>query len=362
MSEAERFKSFYDVWPKGFKQFQSEVTEIGFEITLAGIHSQELFSSHEYLKALRTPRSCEFQEASSSEFTYLSTASKVKTMSPHWGLVIVDSKNTQAIEKYQGLRLLKTNDADALVDYILRKTTEPEWHGESSAMPIRVHSESQVVIGPNSTIGDGTILETGVRIGARVKIGRNCRIGAFSRISDDSVIGDNCVMTSHASIGGQGFGFVKYPLKNHKQPRIHVGRVVVGHGVRLGAFVAIDRGVFEDTLVGSDSSFDNTVQVGHNAVVGRNGIICSMVALAGSSHLGDRVTIGGLVGVKDHVKVGNDVTIAAQSGVNRNIGDKEIVKGYPPRPLKEALEIQMLQSKLPEIWERLKKLEKEKKT
>jgi UDP-3-O-[3-hydroxymyristoyl] glucosamine N-acyltransferase LpxD len=360
VNEIERFKSFLEIWPKGLNQFKVEVSSLGFETEWGGILTDTLAQNHEFLKTLRHPRSFQYPEASHGDFTYVGTQTEKNPPSGQWGLVFVDRKNQKTIESLSHLRLVITNNPDALMDYCLRKMALPEWAGDSEKIPLKVFAETGVILGPHTHIGEGTVLESGVRIGARVFIGKNCRIGAFCRIADDSVLGDHCTLTSHVSIGGQGFGFVKYPLEAQKRPRLHVGRVRVGSRVRLGSFVSIDRGVFEETLVGTDSALDNIVQVGHNSQVGKNAIFCSFVGLSGSTIVGDRVTIAGMCGTKDHVKIGNDVTIAAQTGVSRDLQDKEIVKGYPPRPLKEALEIQTLTTKLPEIWQRLKKMEKEK--
>jgi UDP-3-O-[3-hydroxymyristoyl] glucosamine N-acyltransferase LpxD len=357
--DARRFKNFAEIWPKGYSQLKLEASKLGFELGFSGALTEELFGSTEYLKSLHAPRSFQYPEAGFQDYTYIGTKNEKKPPSENWGLVVVDRKNSRFVKDFQNMRLLIVNDADAFMDSVLRKIASPEWTGDSQPVPLKVKAEHPVMIGPETQIGDGTILETGVRIGARVKIGRNCRIGAFSRLADDTILGDECQLTSHVSLGGQGFGFVKYPQETNRRPRLHVGRVVVGSRVRIGAFVSIDRGVFEDTLVGAESSIDNIVQIGHNCTVGKNAIFCSFVGLSGSTVVGDRVTIAGMTGTKDHVKIGNDVTIAAQTGVSKDIEDKSVVKGYPPRPLKEALEIQSLQTRLPEIWEKLKKLERD---
>jgi UDP-3-O-[3-hydroxymyristoyl] glucosamine N-acyltransferase len=264
------------------------------------------------------------------------------------------SELSPAKDKFRGLKM---RNADAAMDFVLRRISEPEWAGSSAPVPAGVVAEAGVVVGPDCEIGEGTVLEAGVRLGARVKIGRNCRIGAHSRIGDDCVLGEGCELTALVSIGGQGFGFVQYPGEERRRPRLHVGRVVLGDAVRVGAQVAIDRGVFEDTVVGSQTALDNIVQIGHNCRVGTGAVICSFVGLSGSTSLGDNVTIAGMVGTKGHVRIGSNATVAAQSGVSRDIRDGETVKGYPPRPLPQALEIQALTTKLPEIYKRLKQVE-----
>jgi UDP-3-O-[3-hydroxymyristoyl] glucosamine N-acyltransferase len=131
----------------------------------------------------------------------------------------------------------------------------------------------------------------------------------------------------------------------------------LGSEVRIGALVTVDRGVFEDTTIGSQSAIDNLVQIAHNCELGAGSIICALCALAGSTTTGENVTLAGMVGTKGHLHIGEGAVVAAQSGVTKDIPPGSMVKGYPPRPMAEALEIQALTTRLPELYRRLKDLE-----
>ncbi len=308
-------------------------------------------------------RACGLEHAqpSAADFAYLSKLPASVDSLKGWGLLLIDPSLKTALAQ-TALPILWTSHADAAMDFVLRRLTQPEWAGVTAPIPAGVHAEAGVVIGPDSVIGEGTVLETGVRIGARVRIGRDCRIGAHSRIGDDCEIGSDCQLTGSVSLGGQGFGLVKYPGERSPRPRLHVGRVVLGSRVRLGAFVAVDRAVFGETRIGSGSSVDNHVQIAHNCEVGEGNVLCAFVGLSGSTQLGDRVTFAGLTGTKGHLRVGHDVTVAAQSGVSKDIPDGLAVKGYPARPLPLALRISALVDRLPDLYERIRRLEKEHKT
>lgn len=349
-----RFRGLADAWPEGPVGLASELARHGFE---AEASSAFLAFPRDAWSRAHFPRSSAAPDPGPDAFCFLAKDAKAP-VAKTWAFVIVDRDSDW---KSDSIPTLRVQRPEAAMDLLLRRLHAPEWSGASAPVPKGVLAEAGVVIGPEAQIGEGTILEAGVRIGARVRIGRNCRIGANSRIADDCEIGDECTFTGSVSIGGQGFGFVQYPGEKRRRPRLHAGRVLVAERVRLGAFVAIDRGVFEDTLVGAETAMDNIVQIGHNSKVGRQGVLCAFVGLSGSTQLGDRVTLAGLVGTKDHVKVGHDVTVAAQSGISCDISDGQIVKGYPPRPLKEALKLQVLAGKLPELFERVKKLEDKKK-
>ena len=63
-------------------------------------------------------------------------------------------------------------------------------------------------------------------------------------------------------------------------------------------------------------------------------MIAGQVGFAGSSKIGDNVSIGGQAGVSGHLKIGNNVKIGGGSGVVKDVEDNQIVMGYPAVKLK----------------------------
>ena len=66
-------------------------------------------------------------------------------------------------------------------------------------------------------------------------------------------------------------------------------------------------------------------------------MIAGQVGFAGSTKVGDNVSIGGQAGVSGHLSIGNNVRIGGGSGVVKDIEDNQTVMGYPAVPLKEFL-------------------------
>ena len=66
-------------------------------------------------------------------------------------------------------------------------------------------------------------------------------------------------------------------------------------------------------------------------------MIAGQVGFAGSSNLGNNVSIGGQAGISGHLKIGNNVKIGGGSGVVKDISDGTVVMGYPAVPLKEFI-------------------------
>ncbi|MEN2984077.1 MAG: UDP-3-O-(3-hydroxymyristoyl)glucosamine N-acyltransferase [Dictyoglomaceae bacterium] len=226
--------------------------------------------------------------------------------------------------------------------------------GENIKLEEKVGIGAYSVIGNNVRIGRKTKIGAGVIIGNNVFIGENCIIYPKVAIYDYCYIGNNVIIHSGCVIGSDGFGYV-WDGKNHvKIP--HIGKVVIEDDVEIGANCTIDRGTLGETRIGKGTKIDNLVTIAHNVKIGENCVIVGQTGIAGSSEIGNNVIIAGQSGISDHVKVGNGVVILARSGVTKDIPDGSIVSGFPARLHKEELKLQSLLRKLPEIWEKVKKL------
>ena len=186
----------------------------------------------------------------------------------------------------------------------------------------------KVKIGINSQIGANSVIEQ------NVVIGKNCIIG-YGSIIRNSIIGDNVIIQDNCKIGQKGFGFIPLKNKNIKFP--HIGKVVIKNNVEIASGCTIDRGSMDDTIIGENTYLDNQVHVAHNVQIGSNCMIAGQVGFAGSSKIGNNVQIGGQAGVSGHLKIGENVKIGGGSGVVKDVGDNQIVMGYPAVPLKEFL-------------------------
>ena len=157
-------------------------------------------------------------------------------------------------------------------------------------------------------------------------------------------------------IGADGFGYVYDGTKQVKLPQ--VGGVIIGDHVEIGSNTCIDRATAGYTTIGRGTKIDNLVQIGHNCHIGEDSVIAGMCGIPGSVTIGDRCTLGGGVGTNDHVTIANDVVLGGRSGVERDITEPGQYFGTPARPAAEAVRSMLLMPRLPEIWSRLKKLER----
>jgi UDP-3-O-[3-hydroxymyristoyl] glucosamine N-acyltransferase len=186
-----------------------------------------------------------------------------------------------------------------------------------------------VVIGAGAQIGAGTQIGPHAVIGPGVAIGRGCRIGAGAVIGV-ALIGDGVAIGPHAVIGEAGFGVTVGPRGLMDIPQL--GRVIIQDNVGIGPQTCVDRGAFDDTVIGENTKIDNLVQIAHNVVIGRNCVIAGHCGLSGSAVVGDGVQMGGRVGLADHVKVGDGAQLGAASGHMQDVPAGERWVGVPARP------------------------------
>jgi UDP-3-O-[3-hydroxymyristoyl] glucosamine N-acyltransferase len=82
------------------------------------------------------------------------------------------------------------------------------------------------------------------------------------------------------------------------------------------------------------------------------------VAIAGSVRIGNYVTIAGQTGIAGHLEIASQVTLLARSGVTKNITEPGAYTGFPARPMLDGRKAMVAQARLPELMERIQKLER----
>lgn len=240
----------------------------------------------------------------------------------------------------------------------------PQPKGEISPLAYihpQAHLGENVTVKPfaciekDARIGDGSIIFPHVFIGEGSAIGKACIIYSGARIYHGCRLGDRVILHGGVVIGSDGFGYAWDGKKQVKIPQ--VGGVVIGDDVEIGSNTTIDRGTLEDTVIGSDVKIDNLVQIGHNVKVGDHSILVSQVGIAGSTEIGKGVILAGQVGVAGHLKIGDHVKVGAQSGIHKNMKEGEVMSGSPAVPYKTWLKTCAVVPRLPEIRQKVKKME-----
>jgi len=210
----------------------------------------------------------------------------------------------------------------------------------SAKLGKRVTVDERVIIRENVTVDEDTWIGAGCVIGPGVKIGCTCRIHPHVTIYPGAVLGDRVVVHAGAVLGGDGFGYVRDSKTGRYEKFPQIGRLEIEDDVEIGANSTVDRGALDVTHIRRGTKIDNLVHVGHNVDIGQDVVIAAQTGLSGSAVVEDQVIIGGQVGIADHVRIESGAILGAQSG----IPSKKVIRGRgvvfwgtPARPIKEYL-------------------------
>ncbi len=210
-------------------------------------------------------------------------------------------------------------------------------------------------VGKGAVLGSRVVVHAHAYVGEGVQIGDDTVLHPRVVVEQGCVIGKRCIIHSGAVIGADGFGFV--PGESHyKIPQL--GIVQIDDDVEIGANTTIDRAALNRTWIQKGVKIDNLVHIAHNCVVGEHSFIVAQVGISGSTKLGKRVIAGGQAGLVGHIEIGDNVQIGAQSGIMNSVDNDAVIMGYPAMPIKQFFKNTALTKRLPELLERIKKLEK----
>lgn len=249
------------------------------------------------------------------------------------------------------------------------------WLTETPATPAAIHPSAiisaaakiaaSVAIGPyvvveqGAEIGAGTIIEAFCFVGRDSRIGENCRLHPRVTLYAGAHLGNRVEVHSGAVIGADGFGYVFGEGQHLKFPQI--GAVEIADDVEIGANTTIDRGSLDDTCIERGVKIDNLVQIAHNVRVGEHSVVAAQTGISGSSTLGEGVIVGGQVGIADHCNIQDGAILGAQAGIptGKTIRTGQTVWGTPARPLGKFKEQYAWFARLPELADRVRRLEEE---
>jgi UDP-3-O-[3-hydroxymyristoyl] glucosamine N-acyltransferase len=196
------------------------------------------------------------------------------------------------------------------------------------------------VVGQQVEIGDRTWIGPGAVIGSNTTIGRDCELYPNVTLYSGTRLGDRVIVHAGAVLGSDGFGYVRDQATGHYEKFPQTGNLEIADDVEIGANSTIDRGALELTRIGRGAKIDNLVHIGHNCQIGEDVVIAAQTGLSGSIVIEKDVVLGGQVGIGEHARIEEGVMLGGQGGVlpNKVLRGKGVAFwGTPARPVREYL-------------------------
>jgi UDP-3-O-[3-hydroxymyristoyl] glucosamine N-acyltransferase len=216
----------------------------------------------------------------------------------------------------------------------------------SAAVSRSVRLGAGTVVGERAVIREGAELGEGTRIGAGCVIGRGVKLGSECEIYPNvtiyagTTLGDRVIVHAGAVLGSDGFGYVRDAKGGRYEKFPQVGKLVIEDDVEIGANTTIDRGALDETRIGRGTKIDNLVHIGHNCRLGENVVIAAQTGLSGSIVIENDVVLGGQVGIGEHARIEEGVMLGGQGGVlpNKVLRGKGVAFwGTPAQPVRQYL-------------------------
>ena len=212
--------------------------------------------------------------------------------------------------------------------FITAQGRQQPWVRERKVDPSAVISPLAVV-DEKVEIGAGTIIEPFCVVEADVSIGCGSILRSGVRVHSRVAIGDDSIFGANTVVGHQGFGFVRDEL-GHKTRIPHLGGVVIGSHVEIGALGTVPSGTIGPTIIEDRVKIDDHVHVGHNARVAKGASLTAAVVLAGSALIAEEAWIGINSSIRDGRRVGYRAFVGMDVSVQQDLADNSVTRA--PRP------------------------------
>lgn len=304
----------------------------------------------------------------SGEVTFAADAARIADAAASPATALIVPAKLADNEKLAGRNLLIGKDAKLTFARAIAAFygTAPEPRGVSNDLALgegsRIGADCsihpRVTVGRNSIIGDRVTLHPGVVIGDNCRIGDDSVLFPNVSVYDDTEIGARCRIHSGTVIGSDGFSFT--PDEQGRQFKLlQVGRVVIEDDVELGANCSVDRAGFGETRIHRGAKFDNLIQIGHNVEIGEDTVVAALAGFSGGTKIGRRCILAGQIGTNQHITIGDGAIITARTGVTKSVEAGKLMGGMmAAMDYQQWRKSHVLYTRLPELFDRLKKLEK----
>jgi len=180
---------------------------------------------------------------------------------------------------------------------------------------VTIQLPDTVLIDPEVTAGEDTVIEAGVQLLGKTKIGARCRIGASS-ILHDTMLGDDVVVEPHC-----------VTTESRLDHRVHIGpfaRLRPGNhlkaDVRIGNFVELKKSTLGEGTKANHLTYLGDARIGAKSNIGAGTITCNYDGFHKfPTTIGNKVFIGSDTALVAPVRVGDGAYVAAGSTITDNV-------------------------------------------
>jgi UDP-N-acetylglucosamine acyltransferase len=175
------------------------------------------------------------------------------------------------------------------------------------------------IVDPRAELADGVVVGPYAIVEGAVSLGVGCVLHAHAVVRGPAILGPGNVIHSFAVVGGE------------PQAKKHDGgpaRLEAGRSNVFREHVTVHGGTEgRTTRLGDENLFMVGSHVAHDCEVGSSCVLANCVQLAGHCSLESWVTLGGLSGVAQFVRIGESAFVAATSACEKDVPPFVIVQG-----------------------------------
>ncbi|HEY4082661.1 MAG TPA: acyl-ACP--UDP-N-acetylglucosamine O-acyltransferase [Burkholderiaceae bacterium] len=185
------------------------------------------------------------------------------------------------------------------------------------------------MIHPTAIVDPKAELDSSVEVGAYSLIGPHVKIGAGTKV------GPHVVIEGHTTIGEGNTFFQFNSIGAANQDKKYAGEpttLVIGDRNTVREFCTLNIGTVQDrgeTRIGNDNWLMAYCHLAHDVVLGNECVLANGATLAGHVQVEDWVTIGGLTGVLQRMRIGAHAMVGFQAHVSQDIPPYMTVDGNP---------------------------------
>ena len=180
---------------------------------------------------------------------------------------------------------------------------------------VTIQLPETVLIDPDVTAGEDTIIEPGVQLLGKTKIGERCTIGTGSVLTD-AILGDDVTVEPHCVVAQSRLDddviigpFARLRPNNHLKT-----------GARIGNFVELKKSTIGEGTKAMHLSYLGDAKIGAKSNIGAGTITCNYDGFHKyPTSIGNKVFIGSDSALVAPVRVGDGAYIAAGSTITENV-------------------------------------------